>query len=264
MMNSTQAKEKDMEHGNENETMMNRIRALLAKAESTNFPEEAEAYTAKAMELMSKYGIDQTLLQAKENKTTVGDRIFKVYAPFARDKVTFFNAIVNALGGRAVWRIRGKRQANPGFEELHVFATETDLERIDMLFTSLLVQCANAMNVAVRETISGQNRPRKFKADFLYGFSSEVGVRLLAAERQAARDAEESAEAQGMSMALVLVSKKDQVNRRVENVYSHLTNNSRRRSELGAGYSHGTAAGRRADLGGVRMNTGAKQEALVG
>src|SRR5688572_14589877 len=44
--------------------MLDRVRALLAKAESTDFPEEAETYTAKAQQLMARYSIDQALLAA--------------------------------------------------------------------------------------------------------------------------------------------------------------------------------------------------------
>lgn len=246
-----------------NEAQLNKIRALLAKAESTNFPEEAESYTAKAMELMSKWGIDQSLLEAKTQTSVIGDRMFKIYAPYARDKVTFFNAIVNALGGRAVWISRSKHVPNPGYEELHVFATETDLARIDLLFTSLLVQCSTAMNYATRTSYEGQRRPRKFKSDFLYGFTTEVGYRLIQAERRAAKEAENAATAQGMSTELVLVSKRDQVNQRVESAYSNLNNTTRRRSMIGAGFDHGTSAGKRADLGGSRV-AGARQGALVG
>ena len=35
-----------------------RVRALLAKAESTTFPDEAEAFTAKAQELIAQHAID--------------------------------------------------------------------------------------------------------------------------------------------------------------------------------------------------------------
>ncbi|HET8683001.1 MAG TPA: DUF2786 domain-containing protein, partial [Micromonosporaceae bacterium] len=41
---------------------LDRVRALLAKAESTTFAEEAEAYTAKAQELMARHSIDYALL----------------------------------------------------------------------------------------------------------------------------------------------------------------------------------------------------------
>ncbi|MFE0513034.1 DUF2786 domain-containing protein, partial [Streptomyces sp. NPDC058964] len=39
-----------------------RIRALLAKAEATGFPEEAEALSAKAQELMARHSVDEALL----------------------------------------------------------------------------------------------------------------------------------------------------------------------------------------------------------
>ncbi len=39
------------------EKALGRVRALLAKAEATKFPEEAEALSAKAQELMSRYSL---------------------------------------------------------------------------------------------------------------------------------------------------------------------------------------------------------------
>ncbi|RST20878.1 bifunctional 3'-5' exonuclease/DNA polymerase [Streptomyces sp. WAC04770] len=49
--------------------MLTRIRALLAKAEATGFPEEAEALTAKAQELMARHSIDEALLAARSHST---------------------------------------------------------------------------------------------------------------------------------------------------------------------------------------------------
>jgi Protein of unknown function (DUF2786) len=44
--------------------MLGRVRALLAKAESTEFPEEADAFTEKAQELMTRYSIDVAMVAA--------------------------------------------------------------------------------------------------------------------------------------------------------------------------------------------------------
>src|SRR5690349_24678935 len=41
--------------------VLDRVRALLAKAESTSYEEEADAFTAKAHQLMSRYAIDAAL-----------------------------------------------------------------------------------------------------------------------------------------------------------------------------------------------------------
>ena len=51
------------------ERMLGRVRALLAKAESTEFPEEAEALSARAQELMARYSIDYAVLAAGSGDT---------------------------------------------------------------------------------------------------------------------------------------------------------------------------------------------------
>ena len=52
------------EPGADGDRALRRIRGLLAKAESTDFPEEAEALTAKAQELMTRHAVDAALLEA--------------------------------------------------------------------------------------------------------------------------------------------------------------------------------------------------------
>ena len=52
--------------------MLSRIRALLAKAEATEYAEEAEALSARAQELMAKYSIDQALLAAESGGGDAG------------------------------------------------------------------------------------------------------------------------------------------------------------------------------------------------
>jgi hypothetical protein len=46
--------------------MLERVRALLAKADSTNFPEEAETFRAKADELMTRHSISQWAVEQAE------------------------------------------------------------------------------------------------------------------------------------------------------------------------------------------------------
>ncbi|CAM5725681.1 hypothetical protein SBADM41S_12325 [Streptomyces badius] len=52
--------------------MLTRIRALLAKAEATGFPEEAEALTTKAQELMARHTIDAALAARTGSRETPG------------------------------------------------------------------------------------------------------------------------------------------------------------------------------------------------
>lgn len=239
----------------ENAAKLDTIRALLAKAEATagEFPAEAETYRAKAMQLLAKYGIDQALLDAeKPVKPVAGNRVYKVHAPYAKDKATLLGALVKVLGGRAVWMHKPKR-VKQSYTELHVFATEADLARIDLLYTSLLVQCSNDMMRAAAGSYDAVVAPRRWKADFLYGFTNMVSFRLDMAERQAQHRAEEERRATNNarpSTDLVLASKAQQVDDAVTRFYPTLiTKSTRRARSFSSGFEDGQSAGVRADLG---------------
>jgi hypothetical protein len=64
-------------------TLLERVRKLLAKAEAGGTtPAEAEALTAKAAELMAKYGIDRALLAAARPETDQpADRVIDIANP---------------------------------------------------------------------------------------------------------------------------------------------------------------------------------------
>src|SRR6266704_2970169 len=81
---------------------LERVRALLAKAESTSFAEEAEAYTAKAQELMARHSIDYALLSVGTGirDQPVGRRI-GIDNPYAAPKVLLHAAAAGANRCRA-------------------------------------------------------------------------------------------------------------------------------------------------------------------
>jgi hypothetical protein len=66
-------------------TLLERVRKLLAKAEAagvTPAEAQAQALTAKAAELMAKYGIDRALLAAARPETDKpGDRVIDIPNP---------------------------------------------------------------------------------------------------------------------------------------------------------------------------------------
>ena len=68
--------------------LLARVRKLLAKAEDAGVTAaEAQALTAKAAELMAKYGIDRALLAADQPETDQpADRIVTVENPWGRVK----------------------------------------------------------------------------------------------------------------------------------------------------------------------------------
>jgi hypothetical protein len=129
--------------------MLERVRALLAKAESTEFPEEAEALTARAQELMSRHSIDEALLAATAARQSgkagpgsqaSGCRLF-VDSPYEAAKAMLLDVIAKANRCRAIWYKQLGLSSVVGFP--------SDLNAVELLFTSLLVQATHD-NAGVR------------------------------------------------------------------------------------------------------------------
>ncbi len=125
--------------------LLARVRKLLAKAEDAGVtPAEAQALTAKAAELMAKYGIDRALLAARRPETDrPADRVIDVDNPWARVQAHLLCGLASALRCQCVILPR----TGPG-SRIHVFGYSSDIERTDVLYTSLLVQMWQGLAVA--------------------------------------------------------------------------------------------------------------------
>ncbi len=193
---------------------LDKIRALLAKAESTTFPEEAETYTAKAQELMARYSIDAALLDASGPKRAepVAVRI-GVEAPYEGPKSILLSVVAQANRCRAVW------SKEHGFNT--VFGFETDLELVELLFTSLLVQATTAMTAhGSRRDRYGRSSTRSFRQSFLTAYAHRIGERLAGA---AERAGDEAAAEVGAALLPVLAARDETVREQVHAVFPTLT-----------------------------------------
>ncbi|HET8661786.1 MAG TPA: DUF2786 domain-containing protein [Micromonosporaceae bacterium] len=162
---------------------LDRVRALLAKAESTGFPEEAEAYTAKAQELMARHSIDYALLSAGTGSVEepVGRRV-GVDNPYEAPKVLLLDVVARANRCRSVW--------SSAFGFVTVLGFQSDVDAVEMLFTSLLVQATGAMvRAGSRRDAYGRSSTRSFRQSFLTAYAQRIGERLAKATRQATEQA---------------------------------------------------------------------------
>jgi hypothetical protein len=163
--------------------MLEKVRALLAKAESTTFPEEAEALSAKAQALMARHAIDEAMvgLAGGANHGPCAVRL-PVDDPYARAKSVLLSVVAGANGSRAVW--------SEGLGFSTVFGFESDLEFVEILYTSLLVQATAAMVAAGSQVDrAGRSRTRSFRQSFLLAYATRIGHRLRAAEDAGRSDA---------------------------------------------------------------------------
>ncbi|MGQ0468027.1 MAG: DUF2786 domain-containing protein [Sporichthyaceae bacterium] len=228
------------------EEKLEKIRKILAKAEHPSCPpHEAEALNEMAATLIAKYGVDMALLAERmpQSQRIVGDRVIAVEAPYARDKCQLLAKVALALRCQCVQR---ERSGPSGEREwsLHLFGHEADLARVELLYTSLLVQAAIGLVRDAGAAAPGEDL-RAFRRSWLAGFAAAVGARLREAELLAEHTADNGA---GRCVALVLADRSAEVAQAVQQHYPRL-GNARRRQLSGSGFAHGRASGTRADLG---------------
>ncbi|WP_330338614.1 DUF2786 domain-containing protein [Streptomyces sp. NBC_00557] len=212
--------------------MLARIRALLAKAEATGYPEEAEALSAKAQELMARHSVDEALLAAEAPAPDApGACRIGVEPPYEQAKAILLDAVAGANNCRAVWN-------EPlGFSTVVGF--EADLEAVELLYTSLLVQATHAMTKAeAAQRAGGRKRTKTFRQSFLAAYAHRVGDRLAAAaETQVGRD-----------LLPVLATRQTAVTDRLERMFPETTTTRLRGVSDAAGWTEGARAADRAQV----------------
>jgi hypothetical protein len=217
-----------------------KIRALLAKAESTTFPEEAEALTAKAQELIVRHRIDRVLLDAGTNADgPVGRRIW-LDNPYADAKAQLLHVIATANRCRSV--------NLDGIGCCHVIGFAGDLDVVDLLHTSLLVQATTAMAAAgSQRDARGRSRTRSFRQSFLVAYAHRIGQRLAEAVAHSEAEAVEEARVGGIELLPVLARRDRAVDEVVNIAFPTLVSRSTRVTNA-AGWHAGSTAADLADL----------------
>ncbi|MEU7148461.1 DUF2786 domain-containing protein [Streptomyces sp. NPDC045456] len=237
-----------------------KIRAILAKAEDpAASPEEAQAYFAKAAELMSRYGIERAMLAEAQPETDKPvERVVFEKGSYLLDRVELLMSIVNALGGQSVrWRVYDW-ESGKYVQKIKMYGYESVLDRAEMLYTSLLLQAFNGMK---------QGRPMRgesttaYRKAWLTGFRYTVTQRLSQAEQMAVEEA--NRQLGGRSAELVLARREDAIRAIFKAAHPKLRTAPKRRL-TGSGWREGAEAGERADLGtSARLNSGRRQAVVA-
>lgn len=265
-----------------------KVRKLLAKAEDPGCTtEEAEAFSAKAQSLISRFSIDLSVLgEGKRADELVEGRIF-ISDPYASAKGTLCNAIVLNNDCRAVWGTTfvkgedGKTVFNKNGTAvkrryLSVVGYATDVEWVTTLYASVEHQLTAAV-ARDRKAAPASVNLRSWTTSYIDGYTNAISRRLresrqqVVAETQAKVNAERRAlaEAQGeevtpesTSVALVLVAKTEKVKDEYRRRYPHTATRTtyRRGGSSYAGRSAGQAAGAKASL--ARGSVGGSGRAL--
>lgn len=248
------------------ERYADKIAKLLRKAENPAVtPQEAEAFLAKAQELMTQWGIDEALIAkaaGQEVKEEIVEEIIKYTGVYHAALFDIGWAIARANDCKSFIGRRGS------YTTQTVVGFKSDVERVKMLDTSAQIQATGALTKWWAEQNSSyMTAMQKFKArrEFLFGFANGLHTQLIAAKKKGEKAAAQSeAERAGVSateasesVALVVKSRKERVEDWVDKQYGRSLRGVSRNYASGGrdARAAGSAAGRKADIsnrGGVR------------
>jgi hypothetical protein len=236
--------------------LLERVRKLLAQAEGEGVTQpEAEAFTERAADLMAKYGIDRAKLAADRPETDrQTSRIIDVKNPWGNVRAHLLAGLATAMRCQCVMLSHEGEGAR-----IHVFGYTSDIERTDMLYTSILLQMGRAFLPGGRPlpVPEGIRSVRAWNRSWLLGYVTAVLHRVKTAEARVT-DAAKNETAGGKSTELVLADRSLVVRRALKEAYP--VTRSSRTTYSGRGFGAGHAEGQRADIGHGRV--GNSQPAL--
>lgn len=206
---------------------LRKVRALLAKAESTEFEAEADAFTAKAQDLMTRHSIDEALVAdgAGLGVDVRGVRVL-IDHPYALEKARLLDVVARANRTRAIWH---------DFSScMTIVGVPTDLVQVEMLFTSTLVQATRSMT-QVGQGSSGADRSTGFRKAFLSAYALRIGERLQTSNEQATAS-------YGTDLVPVFARQGEAIEQEFERLFPHVTQSTSRATFNARGWDAGTRA----------------------
>jgi len=237
-----------------------KIRALLATAESLargGNREAAASYNAKAQELMTRWAIDEALLdQPDRTDHEIGiTKVWLPYSPYQGPQETLLGVVSRVNSCKVVFYQERCGPENKRGQWAHIAGFTSDRRVVEVLYTSLLLQAAGefaAPDIQRRMAVetSHPGHRIRWRNAFMTGYIRAVAPRLEAAFRTTVSRAETSTPGVG----LVLVDRRAQVTEWSDKEFGSVRT---LRSNCGQGAASASAAGRaagaRADIGQPRV-----------
>jgi hypothetical protein len=236
------------------ESRVSKVQKLLQKAERASTQSEAEAFFEKAQDLMTKWMIDDAMLAAAgtaEVKDEIIREHVKLKESYFRPNSDLLIGIAKANGVRTLIYTQStwKRYGLAGVE---LIGWKTDIERVRLLFTSLILQMSRERRRSMPDQIReiGGREVVKWRYGFSYGYAAQISRRL---SEQAQRTKEQAVKDDYTGSLLPAVRDRNaQVADFMSNVKTK-TLKRRSRTESFEGFVSGVEAANRADVGNTRV-----------
>lgn len=174
-----------------------KVAKLLAMAERTENPHEAEAFTEKAEELMLQYGIEMAQIAARGPVGNNVDPVIieKIYinGTYEAATVTYGYAVAPSFNCRS---FQSKGPQDKG-HYIWIVGHTSDVEQAATLVRSLLIQSEFAMNywwsaegrASVLSWGGGRSEQKLARRQFMFAFGSGVRERLSEVRNRVVKEA---------------------------------------------------------------------------
>lgn len=226
--------------------IIDKVGKLLTKAEGASTQHEADAFFAKAQELMTKYAIDEMALAHARGKANVKEDIVTEYvtvgSSYHREDIQLYSSVGAANSVRVfIYSARSFKQAA-------LVGYPSDIANVKLMVTSLLIQLGRE---AKRECPNDMESWERFvwRRSFRSAYATTIGKRLEEARDEAAGD-----------FLPELRSRMTEVDDHIADNMNISQSRRSRRAADASGAASGASAARRADLGGARVSSGTRGE----
>jgi Protein of unknown function (DUF2786) len=221
--------------------VLRKVRKLLVKAEATDNPKEAEAFSAKAAALIADHRIDPARLEGDHapDELTVR-RIPMGRGAYVRARLALLQAIADTHDAQLVW------QSGPEGATALVAGFAGDLDAVVVLYESLHLQAASQMATVRRATPAATQRWRRA---FLFGFASRIGEMLKSVRRRA----ETGLRRGGASRLPELPERADRVRAYAATAFGRVVAAAAPSPAVASGWDHGHRAAAAVDIGRARL-----------
>jgi hypothetical protein len=219
--------------------MVAKVRKLLAMAEGSANPNEADSFSRKAAELIAAHRIDPERLRAEANDDLAVSEFVLGRGAYVRGRLGLLQTVAEAHGCRVVFEVRDRGTV------AFVAGFRSDLDTTALLYHSLHTQASSRMTTERRATAAATQQWRR---SFLFGYANQIKHMLQKTADQAQRHVHPS------SAALPALRARD---RRVDEFsrqrFGRVVAARRPKAATATGWEAGRRAATRADLGQKRV-----------
>ena len=219
--------------------LIDKVRKLLAMAEGSANPNEADAFSRKAAELIALHRIDPERLRAESPDDLDVLEIELGRGAYVRGRLALLGAVGDAHGCKVVYEVRDRGTL------AFVAGFRSDLDAVSLLYHSLHTQASSRMSSERRATAAATQQWRR---SFLFGYADQIRSML----RRSADDARRHTRTAEANLP-ALRARDRRVDEFSRERFGRIVAARRPKPAIATGWQAGRDAAARADLGRQRV-----------